>query len=175
MSSTGLSTSSRPTPRLKLRLLHNTVRPVQADGRMLLSLQTVIGTTTTCASAFDSESGHHCFVYCVGPAAVVSQVDEDLTITQRLFRAPPNALPMNETPSFYNPSTLTSSPGRGRHGSPLKALNWRSPHAAPLQYAPDSPGTSKIQYRVKEAACVSLSRQCDYLAVGEVGNFAYVN
>ncbi|KAL9100634.1 MAG: hypothetical protein Q9163_004004 [Psora crenata] len=169
MSSTVHGPSGRLTPRRKLPTTHNATRLAQEDDRLILSLNSIIGTTTTNANAFDSESGKDLFAYCAGPAAVISDVDVNLNVTQRLFRAAPNASPLNSAPSYYNPSTPPGTPSRNRHGSPFKDLGRPNPLATPLDYTPDSPGNSKSQNRVKEATCLSISPQGDYLAVGETG------
>ena len=167
MSSIGHGGGLRLTPRHRLYPPANATRS-QDDDRLQLCLKTVIGTTTTSANAFDSSPSRHCFVYCAGPAAIVSQAHEDFSITQRLFRARPNALPINATPSYYNPHTPPTTPTRSRQGSPFKEAAFTNGHGATLEYIPDSPGTRRSQNRVREATCVSIGRQGDFLAVGEV-------
>lgn len=167
MSSFGHAGGLRLTPRHRLHPPHNVARS-QEDERLQLSLKTVIGTTTSSPNAFDSDSACHNFVYCAGPAAIISHVHEDLEITQRLFRARQNVLPVNATSSFYNPSTPPATPNKSTHGSPFKDGGYANRSGASSEYNPDSPGTGRIQNRVREATCVSLSRQGSYLAIGEV-------
>ena len=168
MSSIGHGGGLRLTPRHRLYPKSNATRS-QEDDRLQLCLKSVIGTTTTTANAFDSNLIRRCFVYCAGPAAIVSQVHEDFSITQRLFRASPNAVPVNPTPSFYNPNTPPTTPTRSRYGSPFKEGGLANGIGAALEYAVDSPGTRKLQNRVREVTCVSIGCQADLLVVGEVG------
>ena len=171
MSSIGHGGGLRLTPRHRLHPTYHFARS-QEDERLQLCLKTVIGTTTSSPNAFDSDGARHNFVYCAGPAAIVSHVDEDIGITQRLFRARHNAPPVNATTSFYNPSTPPTTPSKGsRHGSPLKDGPSANGLGASSEYSPDSPGTGRIQNRVREATCVALSRQGGLLVVGEVRVF----
>lgn len=158
----------RRTPRHRLHPPHDAARFREVE-RLQLSLETVIGTTTSSPNAFDCDSARHSFAYCAGPAAIISYVYEDLKITQRLFRARQNALPINATSSFYNPSTPPTTPSKSKLGSPLKDGPPDIGCGASTGYTPESPGMGRIQNRVREATCVSLSRQASFLAVGEVG------
>ena len=178
MSSIGHAASLRLTPKNRfhpIQTLTQTPTKVSRDESGLqLTLKNVIGTTTSSASAFDAVAEHHTFVCCAGPAAILSRVDENLNITQRLFRARPNALPVNPTLSFYNPSTPPTTPGRGRQGSPLKEGIYGIGSSASLEYAAESQGHSKAGHRSKESTCVSLSRCGKFLAVGEVCSRTYL-
>ena len=139
------SPSSRCSSTKQSRELHS----------LQLSLKSIVGTTTNSVNAFDALPERHTFVCSAGPAAVLSRVDEHLNITQQLFRARANVLPVNASSSFYNPATPTSTPAKSRHGS--------------LDYLSNSPSQGKAINRSREASCVSLSRIGDLLAVGEVG------
>ena len=172
MSSIGHAASLRLTPKSRFHPIQTpTQTPTKIsrdDSGLQLTLKNVIGTTTSSANAFDAVAEHHTFVCCAGPAAILSRVDEKLNITQRLFRARPNALPINATPSFYNPSTPPTTPGRSRQGSPLKEGIYGIGSAASLEYSAETQGQSKASNRSKETTCVSLSRCGKFLAVGEV-------
>lgn len=133
-----------------------------------LSLKSVFGTTTNSMNAFDALPEHHTFVCCAASAAVLSRVDEHLNITQDLFRARPNVFPINATPSFYNPATPPSTPGKSRRGSPLKDGGCGITDKGLLGYSPDSPSKSRPNNRSREVSCVSLSRGGNLMAVGEV-------
>ena len=169
MSLNGRGGVLRLTPRNRLPPSNPGLRASSDDDRLQLNLKTVIGTTTNAPNAFDSIADRHVFAHCAGPAAIICEVDEDVNVTQRLFRARPNASPVNSTASFYNPSTPPSTPTRSRRGSPFKDSGYMN-GAGPLEstYIPDPPSNSKVRHSVREATCLSLSRQGNYLAVGEV-------
>ena len=150
------------TPRNRLRTTQDVAQSRENDSGWQLSLKSVIGTTTSSNNAFDSLSEHNVFAYCAGPAVILSQVDGDFKVSQRLFRARHNASPFNGTASFYNPSTPPTTPSRSRHGSPLKEGSYGSE-----EYSA-SPGGGRTGNWNREATCTSLSRGEKFLAVGEV-------
>ena len=163
-----VATGLKLTPKTRLYPSHVTSRVTSEDEKFQFTLHTIIGTTTSSPNGFDYDSERHLFAYCAGPAAVLSDVDADLTIKQRLFRAKPNAVPINATSSFYNNGTLPNTPTRIRQTSPLKDGLQSSGHGGYLDGSTESPGSSKLQSRSREASCLSLSRTGDLLAVGEV-------
>ena len=167
MSLIGHGGSLRLTPRNRLHPSQHISRCSQDDDRLQLTLKTVIGTTSSSPNAFDSDASRHLFAHCAGPAAIVAEVHEDLSITQRLFRALSNVSPVNSTTSFYNSSTPPATPTRSRRGSPFKDGSYTN-GIGPVEYASESPSNSRVQNTVREATCVSLSRQGNFLAVGEV-------
>ncbi len=146
----------------------NTTKQTREYSNLQLSLKSVAGTTTTSVNAFDALPEHHTFVCCAGSAAVLSRVDEHLNITQHLFKAKFNPIPINATPSFYNPATPPSTPGRSRHGSPLKDGGSGIVYSGLLDHSPDSPSQGRANKRSREISCVSLSRGGNLMAVGEV-------
>lgn len=178
MNAIGHAASLRLTPKNRFHPTntptHTPVKQAREDSGLQLTLKNVIGTTTSSANAFDATPAHHTFVCCAGPAAILSQVDENLNITQRLFRARPNASPVNATPSFYNPSTPPNTPGRSRQGSPLKDAGYGLGSTASLEYAADPQGQGRAGIRSRESTCVSLSHYGKFLAVGEVSPHGYL-
>lgn len=142
-------------------------RASQEDVGFHLHLKSVIGTTTTSPNSFDSLPEIETFAFCAGSAVIVARVNAQLGITQQFYRARPNIRSVNETHSFYNPST-----------PPLKALKNRlapstkdSGHRAGYSFeesVTESPGTSHLSKRTREASCISLSPEGHLLAVGEV-------
>lgn len=168
MSALSNGTNSRLTPKHRLHLGHNTSKAAREDGGLHLNLKTVVGTTTTSLNEFDSLSEQNAFICCAGPAVILSNVDEHLNISQRLFCARPSTAPINATPSFYNPSTPPTTPGRSRQGSPLKDNGYGMGLTPSLEYTPDSSSNAKSKGRNREATCVSMSRAGRFLAVGEV-------
>ena len=146
----------------------NPTRQARECTNVQLSLNRVIGTTTSSANAFDALTEHHTFVCCAGSAAVLCRVDEHFNITQYSFRARPNASPINAIPSFYNPITPPGTQGKCRYRSPFKDGGSGTTHNGLLDYPPDSPSQGRANNRSRETSCVSLSREGSLMAVGEV-------
>ena len=137
------------------------------DDRFQFGLKTVIGSTTDSPNGFDFDTARNLFVYCAGPAAILCEVQNDLTISQRLFRARPNTSPINATSSFYNAATPPGTPTRAKNVTPLREGNYAGANGH-LETVTEAIGGSKIQNRLREAKCISLSRHGDLLAIGEV-------
>lgn len=154
------------TPKTRLYPPH-LPRIASDDEGFHFALHTIIGTTTSTPNGFDYDSERNLFAHCAGPAAVVVEVDSDLSIKQTLYRARPNTAPINSTSSFYN-SSLPSTPTRYRQTSPLKDGLYSNSQGGYLDSPIESPGREKLQGRTREASCLSLSRHGDLLAVGEV-------
>ncbi len=171
MTSIGHAASSMLTPMSRFHASHNPginpTKQARGSNSLHLSLNSVVGTTTDSVNAFDALPENHTFVCCAGSAVVLSRVDEHLNITQRLFRARPNTLPINATPSFYNPATPPNTPGKGRHGSPSKDGSSGLVYNGLLDCPSTSPSQGKAK-RSRETSCVSLSRGGSLMAVGEV-------
>lgn len=165
MSSIGHATSPMLTPMSRFHAPQNSGTKSTKQSRevsgLQISLKRVVGTTTNSVNAFDALPEHHTFVCSAGPAAVLSRVDEHLNITQQLLRARANVLPVNASPSFYNPATPPRTPVKSRHGS--------------LDYQSNSPSQGKATNRSRETSCVCLSRRGDLVAVGEVGLFPFAS
>ena len=176
MSSTGHAADLMLTPTSRHRASHNPglshTKQAQNSNNLRLSFNSVIGTTTDSANAFDSLPEHHTFAYCAGSATVLAQVDEHLNISQRLFRVRPNASPVNATPPFYNPGTPPSTPGRFRHGSHSKDGGYEAMYHGLQDYHSKSPSQDKVTNRNRQTSCLSLSRGGDLMAVGEVNSRA---
>lgn len=116
-----------------------------------LSLQTAIGTTTSSSNGFSCHEPTKSFALCAGSAAILAELNENLTVSQRFFRARPTASAINPTVSFYNPSTPPSKTvGNGPVCQPSPNGDWSS------------------RERIKAVTCVSLSPNGRFLAVGEV-------
>ena len=101
----------------------------------------------------------------------LGQIDAQLNINQRFFRARPDVLPINATPSYYNsPSVQGTSDSRNRLPSSVKDGG----HAQALggftagNYSMESPSKGKANKKIREATCVSLSSGAKLLAIGEV-------
>lgn len=172
MSSIGHAASSMVTPMSRFHASQipglSPTKQAREYNNLLISFKSVAGNTTSSVNAFDALSEQQTFACCAGSAAVLSRVDEHLNITQQLFRARPNALPINATPSFYNPATPPNTPGKSRHGSPLKDTGCGVVHNGLQDYSSDSPSQGRVNNRSRETSCVSLSRGGNLMAVGEV-------
>lgn len=170
MSSIGHAASPMITPTSRFHATQNpgliSTKQARENNNLQISFKGVAGNTTNTVNAFDALSEH--YVCCAGSAAVLSRVDERLDITQQLFRVRPNALPINATPSFYNPATPPNTPGKSRHGSPLKDTGCGIVYNGLQDYLPDSPSQGRVKNRSRETSCVSLSRGGNLMAVGEV-------
>ena len=154
-------------PRNRLRTTHDALQAREEAG-FQVNLKSIIGTTTTSSNAFATSSDHDIFAYCAGPAVILSRVDENFNITQRLHRARPNAAPVNATQSFYSTYTPPTTPSKTRYNSPWKESTYASGSPAIGEYSQDSPKIGKAANWNREATCLSLSRNGRFLAVGEV-------
>jgi hypothetical protein len=138
-----------------------------------LSLRHVIGTTASAANSIDTLPASNSLAFTAGAAAVLATFDEQLGFAQRFYRARPTAVPLNPSPSIYEPSTPTGSSDLRRRTAvftrDLGAPN--SPIGSPAVLDLDSPGGGRswaAKERVKSATCVSFSPDGRYLAIGEV-------
>lgn len=136
-----------------------------------ISLQRVIGCSTT---AFDAHPPSRSFAYTAGAAAVVTSLDDELNISQRFFRARPNALTLTSAAAGagYTPSTpqTTAQENRTRAAASLReaGIGYSPGHT----YSEDSSLGSKTwtaRERIKAATCLSFSPDGKWLAVGETG------
>ncbi|CAL5869842.1 uncharacterized protein PFLUO_LOCUS4073 [Penicillium psychrofluorescens] len=147
--------------------------PSKSAHQSSLSLQTVIGTSTTTPNGFSSHDQSRSFALCAGSAAVLAELDDDGNISQRFFRARPSATSVNPITSFYNPSTPPATPdSKSRSLAHIRSNPHLNPHnASPSNEVPDysSPRTWSSRERVKAVTSVSISPNGRFLAVGETG------
>ncbi|KAL2372379.1 hypothetical protein RJ035_004708 [Blastomyces gilchristii] len=137
-----------------------------------LSLQTVIGTTTSNPNGFSFHEPTKSFALCAGSATILAEIDEDLNISQRFFRARPTASPVNPIQSFYNTSTPPTTPDtRTRSLQPTGRAS--TINGAPYANSPNSEwgeNTSSRTWtsreRIKAITCVSISPNGRFLATG---------
>ncbi|KAL1954390.1 hypothetical protein VTO42DRAFT_1205 [Malbranchea cinnamomea] len=137
-----------------------------------LSLQAVIGTTTSGPNGFSCHEPSRSFALCAGSAAVLAELDGELNLSQRFFRARPNATGLNPVPSYYNHGTPPSTPDtRTRSGTGRSGLNGSSYGGSPNQDwgETNQSRTWGSRDRVKAVTSVSLSPNGRFLAVGETG------
>ena len=164
-----------PSGNLRSRLQHhqNPLTPSKNSqaGTFGLSLKRILGTTTNSPRGIAYLSDASSFAICAGSAAVIVQVDQDLNITQKYFRARPNALPVNKTLSCYDePTTLNKSEANGRLFSSIRENKHgiRPVVASPIEKATTFSATT-IRQKTRAVTCVSLSADGKLLAIGEVG------
>jgi mitogen-activated protein kinase binding protein 1 len=137
-----------------------------------LRLSKAIGTTTTSANGFACLPSARKFAYTAGAAAVVAQVNDDLQVQQRFFKARPTLAGTGTEASGHVPATPTPNESRNRtlgHAKDRGLLS--SPLGAPGRDWSDSPTgrSTTAKDRVKSATSVALSPNGKWLAVGETG------
>lgn len=158
------------SPYAKATPLRSPIKTSRAEAH--LALKQVIGTTTNSANAFDALVTGTCFAYTAGAAAVVASVSQDLSVSQRFFRARPTTNPLNPSSSVYGgPSTPTQNESRSRTAASLRDAGvGGSPLASPATDWSESPSNKawSARERIKAATCVSFSPDGRFLAVGEV-------
>lgn len=144
-------------------------KSAQDDSNFQLTLKTAIGTTTSSSSSFDSHAGFQIFAVCAGSAVVVSHVNRELNITQRLFRAGPRAQPLNEISLAHTPTNSPTTTLRSRLALSMRGSGYgaNSGLGNPMT---ESPSKGQVNKRTREATCLSLSPCGKYLAVGEVSS-----
>lgn len=140
-----------------------------ATGISLVS-EFVLGSTIFSVNALSAATDTNSFAFCAGPVVVLAEVSPKLRLIQRLFSAKPDTLPLQATPSYYNPATPTKATGNRGYitslsqdepasGSALLAST--DPHA-------DSPGRVLSAHRSRSLTCVALNPSGKLLAIGEV-------
>ncbi|CAI7637971.1 unnamed protein product [Penicillium discolor] len=169
----GPGASLKITPSNSPILRPGTRSPSKTSHQSSLSLQTVIGTTTTTPNGFSSHDQSRSFALCAGSAAVLAELDENDNITQRFFRARPSATSVNPSTSFYNHSTPPATPDpRSRSLSHIRSNPHLNLHnGSPSSEAIDSgsPRGWSSRERIKAVTSVSISPNGRFLAVGETG------
>lgn len=148
--------------------------PSKSSHQSTLSLQTVLGTTTTTPNGFSSHDQSKSFALCAGSAAVLAELDDDGNLSQRFFRARPSATSVNPTTtSFYSQSTPPATPDpRSRSLSHIRSNpHLNVPNGSPSNEAADSgsPRAWSSRERIKAVTSVSISPNGRFLAVGETG------
>lgn len=158
----GVNTSKSPGKRIS----NNNNSTSAAFPDSTLSLKRVIGCST---NAFDSHPPSRSFAYTAGAAAVVVTLDEELQVTQRFFRARPNAptLATAAAGAYHAPSTPQNE-SRVRAAASLREAGIGY---SPTPVTDDSPGakTWSARERIKAATSLSFSPDGKWLAVGETG------
>ncbi|KAJ5925071.1 hypothetical protein N7454_007710 [Penicillium verhagenii] len=169
----GPGASLKITPSNSPVLRPGTRSPNKSCHQSTLSLQTVLGTSTTTPNGFSSHDQSKSFALCAGSAAVLAELDDDANVTQRFFRARPSATSVNPISSFYNQGTPPSTPDpRSRSLSHIRSNpHLNVPNGSPSSEGPDygSPRAWSSRERVKAVTSVSISPNGRFLAVGETG------
>ncbi|TAQ89134.1 hypothetical protein B7494_g2527 [Chlorociboria aeruginascens] len=138
-----------------------------------LSLKRIIGTTVSSPTSFDCLASSGIFAYTAGAAAVVVNIDDNSSYSQRFFRARPTAIPLNlaSAPSGA-PSTPINTANDGRNRALVGLRD------APILNSPSTPQNSiewgdspmsktwTSRERIKAATCLSISQDGRFLATG---------
>lgn len=169
----GLSNALRITPS-NSPVLKPPARPSRPPFyQTTLSLQTVIGTTTANPNGLSYHADTRAFALCAGSAAILAELDDDLNVSQRFFRARPGATGLYSVPSFYNPPTAPNTPNPKQRSSVAVrrisvATGFHSTSPTVERGEVGSSRTWSSRERIKAATAVSLSLNGKFLAVGEV-------
>lgn len=166
MSAPHHNTYHRLTPRSKF--LSPPKQGFDNGDNLRLSLNGVIGTTILAANAIDCLQDRGMIVTCCGQAAVVSHVDEHLNVTQRIFRAGLNSVAPNTSHSFYHPGTPPAIRDLAARQSIVRDAGSGISVSGHTDLVADSPGRIKANTRTRSASCLSVSRDGNLLALGEV-------
>ncbi|RMY42270.1 hypothetical protein D0865_12075, partial [Hortaea werneckii] len=136
-----------------------------------LRLSKVIGSTTTSTNGFACLPSERTFAYVAGAAAVVATVSADLEISQRFFKARPNAVGTTREAVGQWPASPTPNEPRNRALGHGKDSHGASPLGASGRDWSDSPNgrTLTAKDKVKAATSIALSPNGKWLAVGETG------
>lgn len=167
--------SSLKTTPISSPALKSATKPTSKPSyQCTLSLRTVIGTTTSNPHGFSCHESSRTFALCAGSAAILAELDEDLNITQRFFRARPTATGINSTPSYYNNNNSTPPTTPDIRARTLQLASRSSGNGSPYASSPSEWGDSNIprtwssKERIKAVTSVALSPNGRFLAVGEV-------
>ncbi|KAI9373878.1 quinon protein alcohol dehydrogenase-like superfamily [Aspergillus egyptiacus] len=138
-----------------------------------LSLQTVIGTTTTTPNGFSYHDQSRSFAFCAGSAAVLAELDDEDNAIQRFFRARPSASSVNPVSSFYKETTPPVTPDARPKSLPsTKPAPYNGIYSGPpLTEAVEAPTPRawSSRERLKAVTTVAISPNGRFLAVGETG------
>ena len=157
--------ASRSTPKNKQL---TSARSIQQDAGCYLALKGVVGSTASSANAFDCNDGTQSFAVCTGPAVSLVKLENGRVVTQRFFRANPEASPASTAAaSSYYPGRPPSTPEQRSRSTSL-AKDWGSGGPSSARRLLDSPNKAKLNIRTRDSACVALSPDGKLLAIGEV-------
>lgn len=127
--------------------------------------EVVIGSTTSSTNALSAAVDTNAFAFCAGSYIVLARINSRFGLHQRLFCARPDALPVQATPSYYNPATPNRTAGN-RGNQPFRDDARLSSAAGDCNT--DSPNRIKSTYRFRSLTSVALSPSGRFLAIGEV-------
>ena len=133
-------------------------------------LKKVLGSTTSSASGFDCNLSTSSLAFCAGSTAVLAQVDAELNINQRFFRAQSGSSRSQYVFTHSDSSPASPTPEsfpRLANSLRRKTLGIKSA-GSPRVEPGVSPGRANIRQKTRAASCVSLSPDGRFLAVGEV-------
>ncbi|PWY89400.1 WD40 repeat-like protein [Aspergillus sclerotioniger CBS 115572] len=138
-----------------------------------LSLQTVIGTTTTTPHGFSSHEESKSFALCAGSVVVLAELDDEHCVNQRFFRARPSAASVNPVTSFYSQSTPPTTPdSRAKFSGSIRSTTHSNAYNGSPSNDPVDNGSPRgwsSRERVKAVTSTAISPNGRFLAVGETG------
>lgn len=137
----------------------------------ILSLQKVIGTTTSSQCGFACHSDSRKIALCAGSAVLLADFDEAYRISQRFYRALPTASAVNFTKSASRSTIHNTTPdSRRRSIAPTKVIAGTLPPPSPNRELSEQESfkTWTSRKRIKAASSTAISHDGRYLAVGEV-------
>lgn len=139
------------------------------DGGSCLVLESVIGSTVFSNNALSAADANS-FAFCAGSFVVLAVINEQLGFDQRLISVKPDALPIQATPTYYNPATPTKATGtRSYVNLPFKDdAPFGTALSPPIDHNTDFHGRAKATCRSRNLSCLSLSPSGKFLTVGEV-------
>ncbi|KAL8738136.1 MAG: hypothetical protein Q9181_001042 [Wetmoreana brouardii] len=174
-----MSTTYQHTPRLTLTPQHRD-NLTQGRGRSVdggdagfcLLPEAVIGSTISSINGLSAANGVNSFVFCAGSIVVLAAINTQTGINQRFFYVRPDALPIQATPTYYNPTTPTKAAGnRSYLNSPIRdESSSETVLQTSLDHSADSLVRIKATHRPKSLTSLSLSPCGKYIAVGETGH-----
>lgn len=147
----------------------NKTRSIYESG---LHLRSIIGTTVSSPNGFDSLPSSRIYAYVAGASAVVVNASNDGQYSQRFYRARPTAVPTNMGSTWGG--VVPCTPSNVFHDSRSRASRESSTGLSPVTSSHNDHGDSPAsktwtsRERIKAATCLSMSRDGNYLAVGEV-------
>ena len=140
------------------------------QGRLTLTLKSIIGTTTYSSRGFDCNSATSSFATCAGSAAVVTHVDSAHKIVQKFFRSRngPSVTQSGSSNQDVQGAASTPEPRSHTAASLRRKTFGIGSTRSPQVDQGISPGRANIRQKTRATSCVSLSSDGRLLAVGEV-------
>lgn len=164
------TTPSHHTFPRSIRSSPNKTRSIYESG---LALKSVIGTTVSSPRALDSLPSSKIYAYTAGATAIVVNVSEEGQYSQRFYRARPTAVASNPSHIWNGPPSTPNVPNDSRSRTLRESSSGylsATPSHTYNDYTDIVPSKKSLsRERIKANTCLSISRDGNFLAVGEVG------